>query len=303
MNTNIHRGMAAALALCLPWTAQATIDWFNTETNLVGYADQTTPLKGDTFDSTLGCFVQLIWAGPNDLINPAVNQGPGVTGDDQVLAVAFVGQASFFPIDGLVIGGNIGNDSNGFYYVRAWSAPSPDFAGGLVPTSPTNRYGDSTLWANPGSRPGPDSFNFGGPRNESKIGIITAQIPAADTDSDGMPDWWEFQFSSNATNASSSGDADGDGLSNWQEFVSGTQPTNASSVFKAESIAPTSGTGRVIRWNSATNRTYDLLRTSSLTTQSLQTVATGLPATPPVNSYTDNVGSAAALFYRVRVNY
>jgi hypothetical protein len=32
----------------------------------------------------------------------------------------------------------------------------------LVPTASSNFYGNSALWNNPGTEPGPDEFNFGG---------------------------------------------------------------------------------------------------------------------------------------------
>ena len=45
---------------------------------------------------------------------------------------------------------------------------------------------------------------------------------------------------------------------------------------------------------------YELLRTLDLRLPP-ETIATGLPATPPMNVYTDRTGNARGAFYRVRV--
>jgi len=49
-----------------------------------------------------------------------------------------------------------------------------------------------------------------------------------DTDSDGVPDWWELEFFASSTAAAPLGDDDSDGLTNLQEYEElGTDPTNA----------------------------------------------------------------------------
>ncbi|MCE9616549.1 MAG: hypothetical protein K8T26_19920 [Lentisphaerae bacterium] len=47
-----------------------------------------------------------------------------------------------------------------------------------------------------------------------------------DTDSDGMPDWWEVAYFG-GTNRTDASDADTDGLNNRDEFLHGTDPTRA----------------------------------------------------------------------------
>jgi len=54
----------------------------------------------------------------------------------------------------------------------------------------------------------------------------------ADTDADGLPDFWETNYVGNATNMSATADPDGDGMINRDEYVAGTNPTNALSVLK-----------------------------------------------------------------------
>jgi len=52
-----------------------------------------------------------------------------------------------------------------------------------------------------------------------------------DTDSDGLPDWWEELHFDEATAADPATDADGDGLTNFDEFVFGTNP-NTPNVYQ-----------------------------------------------------------------------
>ncbi|MDB5801818.1 MAG: Prenyltransferase/squalene oxidase [Rhodocyclales bacterium] len=56
---------------------------------------------------------------------------------------------------------------------------------------------------------------------------VIAQPNGLDSDSDGMPDWWEFKYGFNPYSAAdASQDADSDGLTNLQEYQRGTDPLN-----------------------------------------------------------------------------
>ena len=57
---------------------------------------------------------------------------------------------------------------------------------------------------------------------------LTNNLPdyLADTDGNGLPDWWEMQYFGHL-GVAVNGDADGDGLSNLQEFLHGTNPNSA----------------------------------------------------------------------------
>ena len=60
--------------------------------------------------------------------------------------------------------------------------------------------------------------------------------PAADTDSDGLPDSWEDENFGNLT-ATATADSDGDGTTNLMECLAGTDPGSAASVFRPTSHA------------------------------------------------------------------
>ena len=62
-----------------------------------------------------------------------------------------------------------------------------------------------------------------------------------DTDTDGLPDWWEVACFGN-TDALPGGDPDQDQYTNLQEYQAGTDPTNAASVLYHITITADGGT-------------------------------------------------------------
>jgi hypothetical protein len=116
-----------------------------------------------------------------------------------------------------------------------------------------------------------------------------------DTDGDGMPNWWERMFFTNATSALRSADSDGDRHNNFAEFLAGTNPTDQDSVLTIIEVRP--GAFSVVRWSSVAARNYSLWRLSG-NSAAFELVASNLVATPPINSHT-NEPSSAREFYRV----
>ncbi len=295
----MKRGLTIAILLATAPFARPDIHWFNEDTNRVTYATGGTDyLFGSQTDSTAGCLVQLIYAGPDGTNNPAVPTGDGVTGDDVVADKRWIG-ANVLQVDrnGYLRYKLTPGITGGLYYVRAWTAPAAEYGGGLVPTSMTNFYGDSALWSFPGTvvPPGDDDrFNFGGAG-----GFAANRIPGADSNTNGIPDWWEFLYFRSITGAVASADSDTDFTDNLGEYIAGTVPTNASSVFTLLSVSGVSTDAVVVQWSSVTGRVYSIDRCVAVTNWTV--LDTNLTSGSSIRSYTNSVGAAGLFLYRVRV--
>lgn len=106
----------------------------------------------------------------------------------------------------------------------------------------------------------------------------------ADTDNNGLPDWWELQYFGQRTGMNPNADPDGDGAGNRAEFLAGTIPTNFHSALRL-SVAHNPVTGSVtFQWPSVTGRYYRLLCSTNLLAGFDLIVHTNLSATPPLNT-------------------
>ena len=56
--------------------------------------------------------------------------------------------------------------------------------------------------------------------------------PTGDLNGNGLPNYWEEQYSGSITGMVASADIDGDGFSNYQEYIADTDPTNVASFFE-----------------------------------------------------------------------
>lgn len=136
---------------------------------------------------------------------------------------------------------------------------------------------------------------------------LTLTIFYADSDGDGVPDWWTQKFFNHADGQAADqsradDDADGDGMSNLAEYVSGTDPMDSTSYLHMLNVE-TQGDDKFISWSAIGGVSYVLQ------------IATNLPdgffdLSPVITldqdgtaSFTD-VGAATnspERFYRVRV--
>jgi uncharacterized repeat protein (TIGR01451 family) len=119
----------------------------------------------------------------------------------------------------------------------------------------------------------------------------------------GTPLWWlaEQGFDGDFALAEL-GDPDEDGMPTWKEFLANTDPKDDRSLLQFEHVQSDLAAGEtVLRWQSASNRTYSIWRSAHLPDGFAHRIATNLPAHPPVNAYTDAVDNAEALFYRIEV--
>ena len=135
------------------------------------------------------------------------------------------------------------------------------------------------------------------------IRYLTVGGGIVDADGDGMSDDWENTYLG-GTNAALGGameDRDGDGFSNLHEYIAGTNPTNAASVLKVVQVSPGATTNFVLDWASVAGKFYDIRWLANLLAPPWATVASNLPATPPLNVYTVSVTGVGSGFYRVEV--
>ena len=121
-----------------------------------------------------------------------------------------------------------------------------------------------------------------------------------DSNTNGIPDWWELQYFGSLQPAN--GDYDGDGVSNYAEYIADTNPTNSTSYLHITQIQPVSG-GVWLQWQGGTYATQYLEQTFSLGLPGSpwSNFLTVIPPTPIIGNFTNLTGTNRAMFYRVRV--
>lgn len=122
-----------------------------------------------------------------------------------------------------------------------------------------------------------------------------------DSNSNGLPDWWEVDNFGGRTNGNAAADSDRDGMDDGDEYVAGTCPTNAGSRLCVEVVAMPVSNRFVIAWPSVSNRVYVVQGATDLASGFGATLANGIPATPPLNRYTNEITGTAMRFYRIGI--
>jgi hypothetical protein len=124
--------------------------------------------------------------------------------------------------------------------------------------------------------------------------------PGADSDDDGLPDWWEWVNGLDPFNAADADlDADGDRQSNLAEWESGTLPRDGFSALRVEEFGVESG-GLVLRFTAEAGMSYTVLRSESLGAEDWTRVTDVTPlATTKRVEVMDPMPAGGARYYRV----
>lgn len=135
---------------------------------------------------------------------------------------------------------------------------------------------------------------------------LHVSIPHADSDKDGLPDYWEMAYF-NGLGLDPDEDPDHDGICNSEEHCAGTDPTDPQSQFRFINVAADPATGLRVTWSSAAGRQYVVERSGNLT-QGFSPVSPpqGIPAEPESDrtSWTDvSASGPGPYFYRLLVSY
>ena len=128
--------------------------------------------------------------------------------------------------------------------------------------------------------------------------------PSWDSNTNGMPDWWEWDYSHNMTGMVAGADDDGDDFVNLDEYYAGTIPTDDSSYLGLLAVQTTGATtGMIVRWQSVAGKLYNVDRTTNLLVDPAFTnMASGVVGQANGTSVTDTTATASGpCFYRVRL--
>ncbi len=122
-----------------------------------------------------------------------------------------------------------------------------------------------------------------------------------DSDGDGIPDAWELYHFGDLTTADATSDYSNNGFLDLHAFLANTDPTDSNSLMRVEHYMPLPGGGYQIQWQSAPDRSYRVGRSTNL--PHFTPIETGLPSTPPLNSYDDlTATNSAAYYYRIELD-
>ena len=126
-----------------------------------------------------------------------------------------------------------------------------------------------------------------------------AALTIADTDGDGIPNYWETAYGL-STSVANNGDTDGDGASDKSEFLAGTNPVSATSRLVASVVKNLAGAGYKVAFTGQSNRGYNVQYKNALPNATWTTLQQ-IPATSGTRAIevTDSATAQPQRFYRV----
>ncbi len=124
----------------------------------------------------------------------------------------------------------------------------------------------------------------------------------ADSDADGLPDWWELAYFHNTMSVGAS-TVSPSGMTAGEHYIAGSDPRDPGALFKVVEFRSeeTEPNRMRLRWPSAAGRVYTIEQTPDLDNEfGILANAEALEAEPPYNEY-DVPFSGPQAFYRIRV--
>ena len=129
--------------------------------------------------------------------------------------------------------------------------------------------------------------------------------PPADSDGDGIPDWWENQYNlGDLASMDATTDGDKDGLLDLDEFILGSNPNDPASGRPAPVLTNVPGSGFTVSFQTMTGRTYQVVGSDDLTLPSTSWPIIGAPVQGDgtVKSVTDSSATASTRkFYKIYI--
>ncbi len=125
-----------------------------------------------------------------------------------------------------------------------------------------------------------------------------------DSDTDGMPNWWERLYSGTSTGLVANADSDGDGHTDLEEYIARSHPENPGSVFHVTEVTrpdPEHPSDWVLTWNSVVERLYKVFSHTNLSTAWPTSPVCQVEGNGGPQSYTNTTENSQPRFYRITV--